>query len=162
MRVLLMLAVIVFCLLATGQSFAQIGPKGGGSGASVIDRITLEQLASVLTEAGFQSQLKTTPDDRKFVVTKIHGFNVGIWPGGCKPEGCSNLEWDVYFSDKVTLDFVNAWNAEKRFAKAYVGKDGEIGLSMDTILTGGVAPANIAAYAVAFDYFLSELAKFQP
>jgi hypothetical protein len=33
---------------------------------------------------------------------------------------------------------------------------------MDTMLVGGVAPANVVAYAAAFEYFLGELANFKP
>jgi hypothetical protein len=162
MRVFSVLAVVVFSFLVSGHAFAQLGPKGAGGGGSVVDRITPEQLASALTAAGYQSQVKTTNDNQKFILAKIHGFNVGIYPGDCKPQGCSNLEWDVYFSDKVSLDFVNAWNSQKRFVKAYVDKDGQIALSMDTMLVGGVAPANVVAYAAAFEYFLGELANFKP
>jgi hypothetical protein len=63
---------------------------------------------------------------------------------------------------RSNLDFVNAWNSQKRFVKAYVDKDGQIALSMEIMLVGGVAPANVVAYAAAFEYFLGELANFKP
>jgi hypothetical protein len=164
MRLFAVLAVVVFSCLATGQSFAQLGPKqqAAPTGGSIINRITPEQLASALTAAGYKSQVKTTNDNQKFVASSIHGFNVVESLFDCNAQGCGNLQFIVWFNDKVSLDFVNAWNAQYRFAKAAIDSDGDVAFSIDIYLDGGVTLDNVKNYAKVFDYMLGEVTKFKP
>jgi len=161
MRLFSALAVVVVFSLVTGEAFAQLGPKPAAGTGGVINRITPEQLASTLTAAGFKSQVKTN-NNQKFVASTIHGFNAVVAPFDCNAQGCGNLQFIVWFNDKVNLDFVNAWNNQYRFAKAAIDSDGDVKFSVDVFLDGGVTSENIVNYAKLFDYMVGELTKFKP
>ncbi len=45
--------------------------------------------------------------------------------------------------ERITLSRINEWNKTKRFAKAYLDKDGDPVLEADIELTGGVTEKNI-------------------
>jgi hypothetical protein len=163
MRLFSVFAAIVFSFLVSGQAFAQIGPKGaGGGGGGVVSRVTPEQLASMLNAAGYKSQVKTGNNNQKFIASSIHGFNTVVVPFDCNAQGCGNLQYIVWFNDKVNLDFVNAWNNQYRFAKASIDSDGDVAFSIDVFLDGGVTAENIVNYAKVFDYMLGEIGKFKP
>src|SRR5712691_5642542 len=121
MRIPSMIAVLACCFLTTAdQSLAQLGPKGQPSAAGqVLSRITPEQLAAALTQAGFRSQV-TTSNNEKYVKSTMHGFNVTVILKDCNNQGCGNYGFVTWFGDKVNLDFVNAWNNQWRFGKASI------------------------------------------
>ena len=76
------------------------------------------------------------------------GYNFQYWSGFTKQES-------------FTLEFVNAWNNQWRFAKANLDSDGNLIFSAD-VVGGGVTLDNIKATAQLFDGLMSELAKFNP
>ena len=62
MRILVLLAMLGGCLLInTDNGFAQVGPRQtpGGGGGQVVSRVTPEQVAAALTQAGMRSQVVT-------------------------------------------------------------------------------------------------------
>ena len=161
MRLLAMIAIATSCILAPIQASAQLGPKQQPQAGGVLTRVTPEQVASALTQAGYRSQV-VTRNNQKFVTSSIHGFNITTAFFDCNNQGCGNLQFVTWFNDKVNTDFVNAWNAQYRFAKATVDRDGELQFSMDVWLGGGVTLDNIKGYASILEYMLGELTKFRP
>jgi putative sensory transduction regulator len=165
MRLASVLAVVGCCfLLAPSQSFAQLGQKqqqpATGAG-NVFTKITPEQLSSVLTAAGYRSQV-ASKDNQKWVTTTMHGFNAVANPFACDNRGCSGIHFVVWFNDKVSLDFVNAWNNQWFLAKMAIDKDGDVAFSLDIYLDGGVTSDNIKSNAKMFDGLLGEATKFSP
>jgi hypothetical protein len=163
MRIPSMIAVLACCLLTTAdQSLAQLGPKGQPSAAGqVLSRITPEQLAAALTQAGFRSQV-TTGNNEKYVKSTMHGFNITVILKDCNNQGCGNYGFVTWFGDKVNLDFVNAWNNQWRFAKASIDSDGDLEFSSDVLVAGGVTLENVKENAKAFDSLLGALTEFKP
>jgi hypothetical protein len=169
MRILLSLLLIACSLFLYPQpSLAQVGPKGGGGGGGaaaggLISRITPEQLAAALSQAGYSSQVKTTQQNEKYVVSDMKGVPVVSYLYGCTNQGCLSLDFVVYTDTQVTTDFVNSWNEKKRFLKAFVDtSDGTLTLTSSVILSGGVSMENLKEYARFFEYMLSVFAQFQP
>ena len=176
MRILSVIAVLGGCLLlAPSPSLAQLGPKNpqppkpapapapapaptGGA----LSKLTPEQVASAITAAGFRAQVATSKDNKKYVTTKMRNFNVTVSFYSCDSEGCGSIQFISWFSDKVNLDWVNAWNDRWRYTKAAIDKDGDLSFSLDVLASGGVTIENVKENAKIFDYLLDELTKFNP
>jgi Putative bacterial sensory transduction regulator len=152
MRILVLIAVLGGCLLMNvDHSFGQLGPKQGGAAGQqaagqVVSRITPEQLATVLTQAGMRSQVATTQDGQKYVKVSVGELKSPyVALGNCNNQGCGDLLFGAYFNadPNVTADNVNAWNAQYRFAKVYLDSDGGVAFELDMTLAGGVTLENI-------------------
>jgi len=175
MRILSVIALLGGCLLLMpGPSLAQLGPKNpqppkptpapttpAAPAGGALTKITPEQVASALTAAGFRAQV-TTRDKSKYVTTKMRNFNVTVSFYACDAQGCGSLQFVSWFSDKVELDWVNAWNNKWRYTKAAVDKDGDLEFSLDVLVSGGITIENVKENAKVFDYLLDELTKFSP
>jgi Putative bacterial sensory transduction regulator len=165
MRFLLSLLVIACSLFLNPQVLlAQVGPKGGGGTAAggLISRITAEQLAGILSQAGYPSQVRTQQNE-KYVVSDMKGVTVNSILYTCNNQGCLSFDLVVYASDQLTTDFVNAWNDKKRFTKASVDpSDGTLTLASTVVLSGGVSAENIKEYARFYEAMLGVFAQFQP
>jgi hypothetical protein len=160
MRILFITAVLGGLLLATSsQSYAEEERAGG----AVISRIQPDKLAAILTDAGYQSQVQSD-NSGSYVATTMSGFNVSVVPYDCKAQGCSSIQfWTGFGADaSLTLEFVNAWNNQWRFAKASLDNQGNLIFTADMFLDGGVTAENIKFNASLFDYLLGELNQFNP
>jgi hypothetical protein len=165
MRILALLAMLGGCLLInTDNALAQVGPRtspGGGGGGQVISRVTPEQVAAALTQAGMRSQV-VTQNNQKFVKMTIGEFKSPIVAFyDCNNQGCGNLEFVAFFNADAgfTADAMNQWNQQYRFAKVYVDTDGGAVFEMDMWLTGGVTMENIKENAKVFGALLSKFAE---
>jgi len=61
--------------------------------------------------------------------------------------------------EKISLSRINEWNRTKRFAKAYLDKDGDPTLEMDQELTGGVTEKNVKEWIKTYVLCLKEFKK---
>jgi hypothetical protein len=161
MRILSLMAVFVCLLLATPvQSTAQEEQRAG---SGLYTRIQPEDLAALLTAAGYQSKVQSD-ESGKYIATTMSGFNVAVIPYDCQAQGCSSLQfWTGFGADaSLNLKFVNAWNSQWRFAKAALDAQGNLLFTQDLFLDGGVSADNIKTNAALFDYLLGELNQFNP
>jgi Putative bacterial sensory transduction regulator len=94
----------------------------------------------------------------------MSGYNVRVFFFDCNNQGCGNFQYWSGFTkqESFTLEYVNAWNNQWRFAKANLDSDGNLIFSADVVVGGGVTLDNIKATAQLFDGLMSELAKFNP
>jgi Putative bacterial sensory transduction regulator len=161
MRSLVMIAVCGCFLLATpAPSNAQDEQRAPGG---VISRIQPDDLAAILTAAGYRSEVQSD-NSGKYVATTMSGYSVLVFPYDCKAQGCSSIQFWTGFSADPALDleFANAWNTQWRFAKANLDVQGNFIFTSDVFLDGGVTAENIKASAGLFDYLLGELNQFNP
>lgn len=160
MRILFLTAVLGGLLVATlSQSYAQEERAGGAT----ISRIQPDKLAAILTAAGYPSQVQSD-NSGTYIATTMSGFNASVYPYDCKAQGCSSIQFSAAFGAdaSLTLEFVNAWNAQWRFAKANLDGEGNLIFTADMFLDGGVTAENIKLNAGLFDYLLGELSQFNP
>ena len=82
----------------------------------------------------------------------------------CNDDGCQSIQYRTLFqrNERFTLAFVNAWNYEKRFAKAYLDRDGDLVLEWDVDLDGGVSVAYVAESIATFQTMLTAFDRFTP
>jgi len=147
MRNLCMATVLACCFLLPEASFAQLGPKGQTN--QILSKVTPEQVAAALIQAGFASKVVTQDNERVVQVT-MHGFNAFVFFYGCDKQGCQAYQFFAGFSDKVTSDYINAANQRLLFLKASMTNDGTF-LTMDSLATGGITLDNVKENAKMFD-----------
>lgn len=70
---------------------------------------------------------------------------------------CDDLNFHVGFQIKPSPEVINAWNADKRFSRAYLDAEGDAILEMDVELKGGISPGNLSA---SFNTWRLSLAQF--
>jgi Putative bacterial sensory transduction regulator len=172
MRILSVIAAVLGgCLLLTPDlSLAQLGPKGPqpkapppAAAGGALSKVTPEQVAGALTAAGFRAQVQVnTSNNTKFVTTKMRNFNVSVGFYACDAQGCGSMQFISWFTDKVPLEWVNAWNDRWRYVKLAINKEGELVVSLDVLASGGITIENIKENARVFDVLLDELTKFDP
>ena len=162
MRMLFVIVLGCSFLIAAHPSLAQLGPRTQQP-AGALSRVTPEQVASAMTQAGFSSRVQTSKNE-KYITTTMSGFNVRVFFFDCNNQGCGNFQdWSGFTKqESFTLEYVNAWNNQWRFAKANLDSDGNLIFSADVVVGGGVTLDNIKATAQLFDGLMSELAKFNP
>ncbi|MDX8531054.1 YbjN domain-containing protein [Mesorhizobium sp. VK25A] len=73
---------------------------------------------------------------------RIEGVKYVIYFYGCEDhENCKSLQFSTGYTDPLTADQANAWNAKYRWVKAYSG-DGS-NFKMDVSFAGGITKANL-------------------
>ncbi|RWM13682.1 MAG: YbjN domain-containing protein [Mesorhizobium sp.] len=73
---------------------------------------------------------------------RVEGVKYVIYFYGCEDhENCKSLQFSTGYTDPLTADQANAWNAKYRWVKAYSG-DGS-NFQMDISFAGGITRANL-------------------
>jgi Putative bacterial sensory transduction regulator len=90
------------------------------------------------------AELKKDGDGDPLIVGMIDGMKYGIFFYGCKTgKDCDDIEFAAAWSTKVPLDKINNWNRTKRYGKAFVDADGDVGLKMTVNIDYGVSAENL-------------------
>ncbi|WP_439576155.1 YbjN domain-containing protein [Phreatobacter sp.] len=147
-------------LLAAPPADAQKRSPNQGQG---IDRITPPQMTGLLRNLGHQAEV-VTENNRTRVRTQIGNRRVSVYFYACNNAGCQSIQYRALFqrSDRFSLAFVNAWNYEKRFAKAYLDADGDLVLEWDVDFDGGVTVGFMTESVNTFQTMLRTFDTFTP
>ena len=73
-------------------------------------------------------------------------------------ENCSVIRFYNYWTEFVSMESINEWNAEKLFSKAYIDEDGDAVLEMTANLYGGVTQINLDD---SFDWWKIIIEEFE-
>lgn len=84
-------------------------------------------------------------EGRPAIAGTIDGLNYGVLFYGCEGNvGCDSLQFYASFTGyENSLEFINSWNYDKRFASAYRRPDGSVVLSYDVNIDFGVTATNV-------------------
>jgi hypothetical protein len=141
MRAIFLLPALMSSLLAAsmsdGAAAAETGVLIDGSDAE-----SILEIARNYGSATVESQASGNPK----ISARIGGISYAIYFQNCTtPRDCKDLNFYAGFLDgKLTEAHVNAWNAGKRFGRAYIDPDGDAALEMDINLDGGTSPTNLS------------------
>lgn len=179
---------LIVALMFAGAAAAQPRPGGGGtpggggaggapshSGAGgLIVQYNAEQIAQLLTAAGFNSEVYENKINDK---ETLHMVRTQFWPndtstfGGalpiwCKqdnPKICNGVSIFVNLG-KSTVDskWLNAWNGRIFFVHAYTLDDGTLIFSYEFMLQPGVTPEYLKDAAAAFKTAVDMSTDFKP
>jgi hypothetical protein len=104
-----------------------------------------QELASILRELGFQAKLEKDDLGDPVIRSSSGGVDFRIYFYDCKSnKRCKSLHFSVGYdlADGSSLDAVQQWNADKRFASAYLDSERDPFLQMDINTEGGISPKN--------------------
>jgi hypothetical protein len=147
--VAVVLAAVVGCLpqsLASGEEAKPAPPE-------TFTRFKPDDLATIVRDAGYRAEVDTE-NNRPRIRAGMAGYNVVIYLYQCTDDGtCGSLQYSVGLtkSPNYTLTLVNKWNEEKRYAKAYLDKNGNMYLEYDLSFSGGITRETVKAAARLFD-----------
>jgi hypothetical protein len=145
------------------------GPGGGGGGppGGLIVQYDPDQIAKLLSDAGFPSQVIEMKDKSRQVQTQF-------WPdvfSGAIPIYCQNKNPGIcngvaIFANlgksSVDSNWLNAWNASFFFVRAYTLESGELIFKYDVLLAPGVTPDYIKLTAAIFKNAVDQSTDFKP
>ncbi|MGU9981397.1 YbjN domain-containing protein [Phreatobacter sp. HK31-P] len=148
--------------MASG-ALAQKRPPRSQMQGETIARIFPGQMAALLRDRGNPAEV-VTENNRTRIRTEIGNRRSSIYFYACNDDGCQSIQYRTLFQrhERFTLAFVNAWNFEKRFAKAYLDRDGDLVLEWDVDLDGGVSVAFVAESIATFQTMLANFDRFTP
>jgi hypothetical protein len=161
-------------LMIAGAAQAQprIQPPGGGGaapqpqtgGGNLIRGTNPELTASALKAAGYTDIEIIEVQGAKQVQAKVNGVVMRAWHYGCENNVCSSLQFFTTFGrqPQIDLNYINAWNLEKRFIKLYQDKQGVLSADMDIHFSGGTSLEFLRDSGAIFGHVLKVLFEFKP
>jgi hypothetical protein len=117
------------------------------------------EIAGAFTDNGYKAQINQLENGRKVIYSAASGYKFSIFLIAWNkddPERIESIQFYVYFSTKVSLKNVNAFNARMRFIKAYCDGDGNVNLEWD-VLVAAVAPKYIKECIGHWDRMIGDL-----
>ena len=123
----------------------------------LIDGAYVGGVVAVAREFG-SATLTSQTDGNPMIAGQIDDIPYSLRLRNCSENNhCEDMNFRVGFLVKPTLESMNQWNRDKRFAKAYLDQEGDAIIEMDTILEGGVSKENMRE---VFSYWRLTLAQF--
>ncbi len=116
----------------------QIGFADTGSRNAVMDKITQEEMAALLRDAGYRAEIAQGKESR-YIRTAMAGYKVAVYFYDCTDDGCGALQLSTLFdkAPNLTIHAANDWNAQHRYARAYIDtSDDSFFFEYDFVLTG--------------------------
>jgi Putative bacterial sensory transduction regulator len=166
----------LLCSLAHAQPKLQPRPAAPGPApaqqaapaAGLIDGIpqNMESVVPLIKAApGFSNvEIVSGDNNYKAVRAQLNGTTVVVGPEVCKDGMCKGL---VFFANLgkqqgIDLAWINAWNAQKVFSRAYQDKAGNIVFDLAIHFWGATSPRFITETADLYGVMLKALFEFQP
>ena len=142
-----------------GQPQQQPAPAGG-----LIQGTTLEMTMQMLSQAGFADlKIYKAKSGAQHVAGKLGEAVVSVVHLNCKEGKCLTLMFMVSFGKQgnVDLNYMNAWNRDKLYARLYQDKEGNVFFRMDTVLWD-VPPQYITRMGQTFALMLKNVYEYKP
>ncbi len=105
--------------------------------AELVNAANPDAIKLVVESRGWPAKLIRKGQDDPYIESRREGMKFMILFMNCSDgKDCKTLQYYMGFSDAkgVSLDRLNEWNKEKRFARAYRDNDGDPVLEMDVDL----------------------------
>ncbi len=115
--------------------------------AELINAANPETIKAVVESQGWPATMVAKPGDDPYIESSRNGLKFLVLFMNCEEgQRCKTLQYYMGFSDAkdVTLERLNQWNKEKRFARAYKDDAGDPVLEMDVDLDfAGIPRENV-------------------
>ncbi len=135
---------IKYAILVLGLVFVQ-GAQAAETG-TLIDGSDVEAVVNIARDYG-SATVGMQQSGQAKIIARMDGVNYVAYFQNCSAARiCDDLNLYAGFLDiKPSQERINAWNASKRFGRAYIDPDGDAAMEMDINLKNGVSPANLSA-----------------
>ena len=119
---------------------------GAASAQTIVDGSNVDEILNLAREHGSADLTKQDNGNPK-ITGKIKGVVYHILFQNCTDNrDCEDVQFYAGFLDNnPTLEVINAWNAEKRFGRAYLDQDSDASVEFDVNLQYGVTRKNLNA-----------------
>jgi hypothetical protein len=130
---------------------------------ALFDATKPEQVAAALRTAGYKAELKANDKGEPLIASAANGHDFTIEFYGCKGKAdCGSFQFFSWYKKEPLFDqaFANEWNANKRFLKAAIDKDGDLSLFMDVAGVGKMTQAAFADWVDWYQVMDADIDKF--
>src|SRR5262245_63466030 len=133
--------------IATTGSILLLGLalSAGSQAQTLVSAEDPNALVAIIQELGFQAKLETDDIGDPVIRSSSGGVDFRVYFYECKNnERCKSLHFSVGYDLAAgsSLDAMQEWNADKRFASAYLDEDRDPFLQMDVNTDGGITQEN--------------------
>ncbi|MEE4301337.1 MAG: YbjN domain-containing protein [Pseudomonadales bacterium] len=111
----------------------------------VVDTVSAAQVAKLLGDLGYTG---SEIDEDGDIFVRMQGYSVLMLIGSY--DGVYIAMVSAFADTRATLESVNTWNQEKRFARAYLDGDGDPVVEAELDLAGGVTIARVKDFIQTF------------
>jgi len=119
--------------------------SAGARAQTLVSAESPDALVSIIQELGFQAKLEKDNVGDPVIRSSSDGVDFRIYFYECKNnKRCKSLHFSVGYdlADGSSLGSVQEWNADKRFASAYLDEEADPFLQMDLNTEGGITQKN--------------------
>ena len=123
-----------------------------------------QTIVDAMQSEGYQAKLGKDKEGDPMVSSKSSGSSFDIYFYGCeKNSNCTSIQFVTYYemgaNDRPSLEKLNDWNSQERFAAASLDSDKDPWLSMD--IYTGPGGISMAAFRGNLDLWTSQMADFE-
>jgi len=141
------------------------GPGGGGAPSGLIIKLTVPQMAQLITAVGFQSKVI---ENNKFEMVQTIFWSQDVFSGAipeiCEKDGSGCHAMKVFANlgkTGVTQKWVDAWNNSWLYVRASFSNDGSLIFAWDVGFFSGVSPDYIASVVKTFKAIVDQSTDFK-
>lgn len=138
-------------------------PMGVMAQVRTIDGTDPVQIATALQGAGYKASPGKRDNGDPYIASAANGASFTIEFYGCEGEkACSSLQFYAWYKKEPFFSetLVNDWNKQKRFLKAYIDNDGDLGTTMDVSTLGPMGAENFEDVIDWWTVMSAELVSF--
>jgi hypothetical protein len=150
-------------LLWAAAVTAGLAPAAHAADGAMIDGNSVDDILSLAR--GYGNAILTTQDSgAPKIAGKIQGQPYTIYFLGCDPKthrDCEDIDlYTGYLGVKPSLEKVNSWNRDTRFARVYLDSDGDASMDMDVNLVHGVSRDNLDSTLSLWSQLVKKLTRY--
>ena len=130
----------------------------------VFSDISVDDMTQLMRQWGMPAEVNDLSDGSQVIRSSSGGLNFDVNFFNCgegKWPRCRDLQWQIAFNPNQppSLDVINQWNVDWRFARAYLYQGQYVYMEFDLRLTGGVSEATIREYTESYQTLIQEFAN---
>jgi hypothetical protein len=130
----------------------------------LVDPADPQSVVNAMQANGYKAVLSFTAAGKPKIDSAISRSKVTVLFNDCRDNAnCKSIQFYVGYNVRnkpFSIDKVNEWNQTKRWAKAYIDREGDPVLEMDVNMIGGISGANFADTIDWWRLALTEYEKF--
>jgi hypothetical protein len=138
------------------------GAASAPAGAQMVTAANPDTIVKALQGEGYAAKLEKDSEGDPMIVSASDGTTFRIYFYGCTGgKACETVQFSTAYDAKgeTAVALMNQWNHDKRFARAFLDKDGDPNLQMDLDLDdGGLSKA---LFVDNFEFWLTLKQSFE-
>ena len=154
----------IVCVAAAVAGLLAAHPAAGQSAKGNLTPTRPTGLQSALLDEGYRAKLGTDPVGDPMITSATAGYDFDIMFYDCTDNtDCRSIQFYAGFTepDHGTVEDMNAWNAQNRYARAYRDEEGDAILRMDVTMDGdGVGREVFMANLELWNTLMSDFVDF--